>query len=126
LTNASAAAAAVLLERQVYLKRSNGQPLRPVYTKMSYPYPRLYDVMAGLHILARAGHVTDARCAKALDLLESKYLEGEGWATERKLYNHSHGKPGFTNAPWEASARGRANLLLTVDALEVLQLAGRW
>ena len=101
LTQAIDAAAEVLLERQVYLKRSNGQPLRPVYTKLSYPYPRLYDFMAGLHILTRAGYVTDPRCAKALDLLESKLVPGEGWAMERKLFNHSAGTDGFTHAPWE-------------------------
>jgi hypothetical protein len=115
----------VLLERRVYLKRSNGQPLRPVYTKLSYPYPRLYDFMAGLHILTRAGYVTDPRCANALDLLESKLLPGEGWPMERRLFNHSPGKDGFTHAPWEGVKLGRAHLLLTVDALEILRTAGR-
>jgi hypothetical protein len=120
------AAAEVLLEREVYLKRSNGQPLRPVYTKLSYPYPRLYDFMVGLHILTRSGYVTDPRCAKALDLLESKLVPGEGWAMERKLFNHSAGTDGFTHAPWDELKRGRANLLLTIDALEILRTAGRW
>jgi hypothetical protein len=126
LTQAVDAAAEVLLERQVYLKRSNGRPLRPVYTKLSYPYPRLYDFMAGLHILTRAGYVTDDRCAKALDLLESKFIPGEGWAMERKLFHHAEGRDGFTHAPWEAASLGRANLLLTVDGLEILRAAARW
>jgi hypothetical protein len=125
LTHAIDAAAEVLLEREVYLKRSDGQPLRAVYTKLSYPYPRLYDCMAGLHILTRAGYVTDRRCAKALDLLESKLVPGEGWAMERKLFNHSAGKDGFTHAPWDEVKLGRANLLLTIDALEILRTAGR-
>jgi hypothetical protein len=125
LTHAIDAAAEVLLERRVYLKRSNGQPLRPVYTKLSYPYPRLYDFMTGLHILARAGYIADERCAKALDLLESKLLPGEGWAMERRLFHHSKGKEGFTHAPWEALVCGRAHLLLTVEALEILRAAGR-
>jgi hypothetical protein len=64
LAAAIEAAAQVPLDRRVYLKRSTGQPLRPVYTKLSYPYPRLYDAMAGLHILTRAGFVTDERCTK--------------------------------------------------------------
>jgi hypothetical protein len=126
LTQAIEAAAEVLLERRVYLKRSNGRPLRPVYTKLSYPYPRLYDFMAGLHILTRAGYVTDNRCTEALDLLESKLILGEGWPMERKLFNHSEGTDDFTHAPWEQSKHGRANLLLTVDALEILRTAGRW
>ena len=125
LTQAIDAAAEVLLERRVYLKRSNGQPLRPVYTKPSYPYPRLYDFVAGLHILTRAGYVTDPRCAQALDLLESKVIPDEGWATERRLFTHAEGKDDFTHAPWEAPTLGRANLLLTVDALEILRTAGR-
>jgi hypothetical protein len=119
-------AAEVMLDRQVYLKRTNGAPLRPVYTKPSYPYPRLYDFMAGLHFLARAGYVADARCGKALDLLESKFIEGEGWATERKLFNHSPGRDGFTNARWEDDRLGAASQLLSVDALEVLRTANRF
>src|SRR5262245_61297260 len=125
VTQAIDAAAEVLLERRVYLKRSNGQPLRPVYTKPSYPYPRLYDFVAGLHILTRAGYVADPRCAPSLDLLESKFIPGEGWATERRLFTHAEGKDDFTHAPWEAPTRGRANLLVTVDALEILRTAGR-
>jgi hypothetical protein len=126
LDRAIDAAAEVLLARQVYLRRSDGRPLRPVYTRLSYPYPRLYDAMAGLHILTRAGYVTDERCTTALDLLESKLIPGEGWPMERKLFTHTEGTDGFTHAPWEEPRRGRANLLLTVDALEILRAAGRW
>ena len=126
LTEAIDAAAEVILQRQVFLKRSTGAPLRPVFTKLSYPYPRLYDFMVGLHILTRAGYVSDERCSKALDLLESKFVPGEGWAMERKLFNHSPGKEGFTNAPWEKPTLGGAHLLFTVDALEILRAAGRY
>jgi hypothetical protein len=45
---------------------------------------------------------------------------------ERKLFNHSPGKDGFTQPPLEGVKLGRANLLLTVDALEILRTAGRW
>ena len=61
----------------------------------------------------------------ALDLLESKLVPGEGWAIERRLFNHSAGTDGYTHAPWEEVKLGRANLLLTVDALEILGAAGR-
>ena len=36
------------------------------------------------------------------------------------------GTDGFTHAPWEEVKLGRANLLLTIDALEILRTAGRW
>ncbi len=110
------ACAEVMLERQVYLKRSNGKPLRPVYTKLSYPYPRLYDFLAGLQILTRSGHVRHPHCKKALDLLESKFIDGEGWALERKT-------TAYTDAFWSRERHGRANLFLTVDALEILKQA---
>jgi len=112
------ACAEVMLERRVYLSRRNGKPLRPVFTKLSYPYPRLYDFMVGLHILARSGHLSDPRCEQALDLLESKFIDGEGWAVERTVPEHTH-------AFWNREKNGRANLFLTVDALEILEGAGR-
>jgi hypothetical protein len=118
--------AEILLERQLYLKRTNGKPLRPVYTKTAYPYPRLYNFMAGLHILTRSGHITDPRCDAALDLLESKYIEGQGWEMERKLFHHNENKEDFTNVHWEKEKLGKANQFLTVDALEILRESGRF
>jgi len=118
-------AAEVLLDRRVYLKRSNGRPLRPVFTKLSYPYPRLYDFMTGLHVLTRSGHIRDPRCEQALDLLTSKFVEGQGWAAERKLFSHIRGREDFTHAQWETETLGKASLFLTVDALEILKAAGR-
>ena len=118
LTAAIDAGARILLERQVYLSRRTGAPLRPIYTKLSYPYPRLYDFMVGLHVLARSGHIEDPRCERALDLLESKFIDGEGWATERKT-------PEQTHTLWQRENHGRANPFLTVDALEILKRAGR-
>lgn len=118
-------AAEVILERRVYLSRSTGNPLRPVYAKMTYPYPRLYNFMAGAHILARAGFAADERCGDALDLLESKFIDGQGWAMERKLFHHNRTRDGHTNVYWEKETLGEANLFLTVDALEILKVAGR-
>ncbi len=125
LDHAVDAAAQVVLDRRVYLKRTNGKPLRPVYVKPSYPYPRLYDFMAGLHILARSGHLHDPRTADALDLLESKMIAGEGLNAERKLFSHKQGADDFTHAPWHGDDFGKANAYLTVDALEILAAAGR-
>lgn len=125
LSQAIEDAAEVLLARKVYLKRSNGRPLRPVYTKLSYPYPRLYDFMTGLHVLTKSGHIQDPRCNQALELLESKLIAGEGWAAERKLFSHARGKSDFTHAEWEKEKHGKASLFLTVDALEILKAAGR-
>jgi hypothetical protein len=119
------AAAAVLLDRQVYLRRTNGLPIRPVFTKLSYPYPRLYDFMTGLHVLTRSGHIRDPRCKRALDLLASKVIDGQGWAMERKLFSHVDGNDDFTHAEWEKELIGKANLFLTVAALEILNAAGR-
>lgn len=119
------AAAEVVLEREVYLKRSNGKPLRPVFVKPSYPYPRLYDFMAGLHVLTRSGHLNDPRSTRALELLESKFIAGEGIAAERKLFSHTAGREDFTHAEWNADRLGKASAYLTVDALEILSAAGR-
>ncbi len=82
--------------------------------------------MAGLHILARSGYITDSRCNQALDLLESKFVEGQGWVMERKLFHHNKNKQGYTNVYWEMEKlRGGANQFLTVDAMEILKKAGR-
>ena len=118
--------AEILLDRHVYLSRSDQKPLRPVFCKLAYPYPRLYNFMAGLHILARSGHIGDPRCTEALDLLESRFIEGQGWPMERRLYHNSKNRDGYTNARWQDEKTGKANQFLTVDALEILQKAGRF
>jgi hypothetical protein len=89
------------------------------------PGDKSHDFMAGLHILTRSGHVQDPRCERALDLLASKVIDGQGWAMERKLFSHTKGKGDFTHAKWEKETLGNASLFLTVDALEILNTAGR-
>ena len=58
-------------------------------------------------------------------IAEPKLIDGEGWAAERKLFSHVKGKEDFTHAEWEKEKNGKASLFLTVDALEILQAAGR-
>jgi hypothetical protein len=51
-------------------------------------------------------------------LLESKFIDGEGWQVERKTPEQTHNF-------WNEARLGKANIFLTVDALEILKLAGR-
>ncbi len=118
--------AEILLARHIYRGRSNAGSLRPTFEKLTCPYPALYNFMAGLHILARAGYVKDPRCSEALDLLEAKFIPDQGWAMERRVFHHSRARGNdFTSVYWEKETLGKANLLLTVDALEILKCAGR-
>jgi len=118
--------AEVLLERHVHRGRRNEKALRPTYEKLTYPHPHLYGFMAGLHILARAGYVRDPRCVEALDLLERKFIPGHGWPMERQIFKHGRASGrDHTSARWEKLTLGKAHLLLTADALEILRCAGR-
>jgi len=77
--------------------------------------------------MARLGKIRDPRCEEALDLLEAKRLPGGGWPAERRYYKvrPTTFEANADYVDWGETGSRRMNEWVTVDALAVLQAAGR-
>ena len=122
-------AAEFLLQRHLLWHKKDGALIAPEWggpvDKIHYPI-RFYDVLSALLVMAEMGMVRDPRCQAALTLLESKRL-ADGtfpieWTNARQANRiESRG----TYADWGPRHKKKGNLLVTVDALYVLQESGR-
>lgn len=120
-------AAEVLLKRRLYKRASDGTVIHRDFVALHYPHYWHYDVLAGLRVMADVGKVRDPRCRDALDLLEAKRLRAGGWPAEARYYT-SVRKDLAAHADyvaWGPTGRSRMNPWVTVEALTVLQAAGR-
>jgi hypothetical protein len=119
-------AAEVLLTRRILYRRSNGRLIRADWARLHYPVYWHYDLLAGLKGLGEAGHLTDPRCADALDLLERKRLPDGGWAAEASfVHGVDRRRQHYDLVDWGGADPHRRNEWVTVDALAVLAAAGR-
>jgi hypothetical protein len=124
---AADSAAEIFLSRRMFKRKSAGSVMQPDFVALHYPHYWHYDVLAGLTAMIEVGKIRDRRCADALDLLEEKRLRDGGWASDRRYYKVSP-KAMVSNADymgWGGTSRSRMNEWVTVDALAVLQAAGR-
>ncbi len=126
---AASRAAEFLLARRLLWRRLDGALIKPTWggpvEKIHYPI-RFYDVLSALLIMAEMGLVRDLRCSDALDLLEKKRLPDGTFPVEWtnvKMADRIQSRG--TYADWGALLKRRGNLLVTTDALWVLQEAGR-
>jgi hypothetical protein len=117
-TAAARRAAEVFLSRRLAFRRSDGTLIHPEFAKLHHPLYWHYDVLGGLTAMAELGLIGDARCADALDLLESLQVTG-GWPAHARYY-----RPG-TDVDWGGTSSRQANPWVTADALAVLRAAGR-
>ena len=123
---AARAAAEVFLSRELFRRRSDGNPIDPSFLKLHYPLYWHYDLLGGLVAMAEMDLLGDARCKAALDLLESKRLGDGGWPAEAKFYSTSvEPRSGATGVDWGGTGRNRMNPWVTVQALTVLVTANR-
>jgi len=120
-------ASEVFLTRRLFRKRSDGSVIHPSFVALHYPLYWHYDFLGGLKAMARIGRIRDKRCADALDLLESKRLPDGGWPAEQKWYSGRSKalKANAEHVDWGGTRKKRMNEWVTVDALAVLQAAGR-
>ncbi|GAA4699415.1 hypothetical protein [Phytohabitans rumicis] len=118
-------AAEVLLARRLAYRVSTGTLIHPEFAKLHCPLYWHYDVLGGLTGMAELGLLGDARCADALDLLESLQL-ADGWPAHARYYQvstdiaHHH-----DSVDWGGTSVRRANPWVTAAALAVLKAAGR-
>jgi hypothetical protein len=119
-------AAEVLLQRQLYRRRRDGALIDRNFVLLHYPNYWHYDILAGLKVMAEAGFIGDPRCSAALDLLESKRLEDDGFPAEARYYRVDDKQlSGHSRVDWGGASRRRMNPFVTIDALRVLAEAGR-
>ena len=113
-----------LLAHCLYQK-PDGSPLSADCASLHYPCYEYCDFLFALKVMVEAGHLADARCRAALDLLKSKQLADGAFPAERKHYRVGRvGKGDDSLVDWGRPNRSRPNLHVTCDALGVLHAAG--
>jgi hypothetical protein len=123
---AASRAAEIFLKRNLYKRRSDSAVMRRDFDQLHYPLYWHYDILHGLKVMYEAGFLGHPGCKDALDLLESKQLPSGGWPAEARHYTTAaSSKAGVEWVDWGGTGKGRENEWVTVDALAVLQAAGR-
>ncbi len=117
---AASRAAEVLLERKLFRRRSDGQPIAARFVQLHFPTYWHYDLLFALKVIAEAGYIGDPRCADAFELLESKRLPDGGFPAEARYYRGSSATAGRSPVDWGGTSKRHANEWVTVDALAVL------
>jgi len=115
------------LKRRLFRRKSDGAIISGSFLKLRYPHYWYYDILIALKVMAEAGFIRDPRCEEALDILESKRMADGGWRAEGKHYRVVDPPAnGGSLADWGPVSRKQVmNPFVTLDALRVLQAAGR-
>ncbi len=122
-------AAEFLLARRLLWRKRDGALIEPEWggpiDKINYPI-RFYDVLSVLLVMTEMELVRDPRCRDALDLLERKRLADGRFPVEwTNVKKADRIETRGTYADWGIIHKKKGNPLVTVDALYVLQEAGR-
>ena len=92
---------------------------------LHYPCYEHCDPLFALKVMVEAGHLADARCRDALDLLRAKQFADGTFPAERKHYRVGRiGKGNDSLVDWGGPNKPRTNFFVTCDALGVLRAAG--
>ena len=116
----------VFLKRELFISQSSGDIIHPNFVTLHYPYYWFYNILFALKVLGEGGFIKDARCSKALNLIESKELPTAGFPAEVKYYTHSSDVRSRQSAVnWGGTSKKSMNEFVTVEILEVLKKAGK-
>lgn len=119
-------AVGIFLKRKLFLRQSDGEIMDKNFVQLHYPCYWHYDILFALKVMAEAGFISDPRCQPALDLLDSRRLADGGFPADATYYHLT--RPGISNysaVDWGGVSKKKANPFVTVEALAVLQSAGR-
>jgi hypothetical protein len=114
--------AELLLERRVFRRRSDGEIVNRAWVALHYPPYWHYDALQGLVVLSRLGLAGDERAGDALDLLERRRLADGRWRAGGYWWQPPGSRYSRETIDW---GRSGPNYLITLNALRVLQAAGR-
>ena len=106
------AAVTVLLERRLYQRRSDGEPISAEFTRFHEPARWHFDVLRGLDVLRSAGVGRDPRLADALAIVQMRRRSDGGWVGSAQY-------PGHTHITYPRA--GMPNRWVTLRALRVLR-----
>jgi len=121
-------ASEVFLRHRLFKRTTDGAVMDAKFVKIAYPPFWHYDVLAGLRVMEAVGSLSDARCADALDLLDSKRLPDGGFAAEFKYYKLAQAKiegSGVSFVDWGGTSKIKMNEFVSVHAKSILKKAGR-
>lgn len=115
-----------LLDRELYLRKTNQKVVKEEFTLLHYPLYWHYDILGSLKIMGELDSLKDKRVSKALDLLQSYELKSGGWPAHKKYYKPSQSlNLGNDYCDWGPTGKTKMNEWVTVDALTVLVKSGR-
>jgi hypothetical protein len=115
--------AELLLQRRLFRRRRDGEVVHKSWTVLHYPPYWHYDILGSLVVLARMGMATDPRAADAFDVLERRRLADGRWRPGGYWWNPTVSSRSHRDAVnW---GRSGPNEMITLNALRVLQAAGR-
>jgi hypothetical protein len=114
------------LQRQLFRRLTNHQVIRTSFTKLCYPHYWHYDILFGLQVMSEAGKLDDPRCQEALDRVQARQLEAGGFPAEEKYYRVTpEVSTGASAVDWGTVSKIRANEFVSIQAWNLLKLAGR-
>lgn len=111
VTAAVAAASEALLDRRLYQRHGDGQPIRAELVRLHHPARWHFDVLRGLEVLRAAGASWEPRLSDALRVVDSRRRADGRWAAAAQY-------PGETHLAY--SRAGAPNRWVTLRALRVL------
>jgi hypothetical protein len=110
------------LAHRLFRRRHSGRVIAPAFLQLHYPCYWHYDILFGLEVLGEAGHLDDADCDEALELLRGKALPDGGFPAEHRYYRSGPNATGQRSlVDWGSVSSQRMNEWVTVRALKVLQ-----
>ena len=125
--SASENAADIFLKRKLFLRQNDGTIMDKHFVQLHYPCYWHYDILFALKVMAEAGFIDDPRCKPALDLLESRRLPDGGFPADATYYHLTRPEvSNYSPVSWGGVSKKKANPFVTVEALAVLQTAGRF
>jgi hypothetical protein len=104
-------------------RRPAGEVINPRWLDLRYPSYWHYDILRVLLILSRMGKLGDPRAVDALDELERRRLPDGRWAAEGRWWNPAGSATTPEVVDW--GQPGQPNQMITLNALQILQAAGR-
>jgi hypothetical protein len=122
---AAARAAELFLSHRLFRSLQDGEVIDRRWLSLRYPPYWHYDVLQALLVLSRLGVVGDPRAADALELVARRRRADGRWWPSGYWWRPPRGRPG--SGPAEVADWGRSgpSEMLTLNALRVLQAAGR-